>query len=504
MKSNLIGRNNFRLLLILIFVFGFLVRAIEVLTANFIFLFDQGRDYLAVENIVLNHKLTLIGASTGLHGIFSGPFWYYLLAIPFILWRGDPYGGQVLMLILGLMTLVLVFWMSKKIFNKKIALIAFFLTAISGPIMSQSTIIWNPNPATVLIVLCFYFFYQYFSTRKAIWLSASFFLISLMYNFEATVTIAFLFFSLLFLILIDRKTKMKAYLYSMGALLLGFMPAVIFELRHHFLQTKTFLRFFTGRETSLNSPSFKWLVQQDHLRAFWANFEGTFNHFLPAWGMAVFVILLILASVWLLQQKLLSKAQKKMFLYFCLFPLTTFAFYVFYPNAVWQWYLTHLYFVYIMIAAVTGYFLAKRIKIFKLVCFLILILMIFSGFKILKSRYSHDFFDLRGGAGIKGKIQAIDYIYNDAQGEQFNVLVFTPPIYDYPYRYLLGWYGEKKYGFVPQDKKEGLLYLWIDPDLNKPWTYKGWLETVIKEGEVLKEEKLPSGFIIQKRYVEKK
>lgn len=490
------------LLLLLIFLFGFAIRAVEVLTNNYVFLFDQGRDYLAVKEIVFNRKLTLIGASTGLHGIFSGPLWYYLLAIPFILWRGDPYGGQVLMLVLGLITLVLVFWMSKKIFNKKIALIAFFLTAVSRPIMSQSTIIWNPNPATVLIVLCFYFFYQYFSTRKTVWLFVSFFLISLIYNFEVTVTIAFLFYSFLFLILIDRKTKIKAYLYSTGTLLLGFVPAVMFELRHQFLQTKTILNFFTGRGASLNSPGFSWLVQQDHLKAFWANFEGTFNHFLPNWGMAIFAILLILASVWLLQQKSFSKAQKKIFLYFCLFPLATFVFYVFYPNAVWQWYLTHLYFVYIMIAAVTGYFLVKRIKIFRPICFLILALMVFAGFKVLRSRYSHDFFDLRGGAGIKGKIQAIDYIYNDAQGEQFNVLVFTPPIYDYPFRYLLGWYGEKKYGYIPQDKKEGLVYLWIEPDLNKPWTYQGWLETVVGGGKILKEEELPSGFIISKRLFE--
>ena len=78
----ILKRHYFPILLGLIFIFGFLVRAIEVLTNNYIFLFDQGRDYLVVKEIVLNHKLTLIGASTGLHGIFSGPFWYYLLTIP--------------------------------------------------------------------------------------------------------------------------------------------------------------------------------------------------------------------------------------------------------------------------------------------------------------------------------------------------------------------------------------------------------------------------------------
>ena len=84
----------------------------------------------------------------------------------------------------------------------------------------------------------------------------SFFLIALMYHFEVTVMFAFLAYSLLFLVLVDRKTKPRGYLYLISALLLGFMPALMFELRHQFLQTKTVLRFLTGEETSLSSPGF--------------------------------------------------------------------------------------------------------------------------------------------------------------------------------------------------------------------------------------------------------
>lgn len=57
----------------------------------------------------------------------------------------------------------------------------------------------------------------------------------------------------------------------------------------------------------------------------------------------------------------------------------------------------------------------------------------------------------------------------------------------------------KKYGYVPSKDKTGTFYLLIEPDPHKPWTYKGWLETVIKTGRVLKTVELPTGFIIQKR-----
>ena len=114
--------------------------------------------------------------------------------------------------------------------------------------------------------------------------------------------------------------------------------------------------------------------------------------------------------------------------------------------------------------------------------------------------YKNDFNDFGGVHKIKGKIQAIDYIYKDAAGKPFNIMIFTPPVYTYAYDYLLWWHGRKKYNFIPEKKKEDAFYLLIEPDPHKPWTYKGWLETVVKTGKVTKTVELPSGFIIQKRY----
>ena len=48
-------------------------------------------------------------------------------------------------------------------------------------------------------------------------------------------------------------------------------------------------------------------------------------------------------------------------------------------------------------------------------------------------------------------------------------------------------------------RRKGLVYLLIEKDTSKPWSYQGWLETVIKDGDVINTEQLTSGFIIQKR-----
>jgi hypothetical protein len=108
-----------------------------------------------------------------------------------------------------------------------------------------------------------------------------------------------------------------------------------------------------------------------------------------------------------------------------------------------------------------------------------------------------------GTAKIKGKMDAIDYIYRDAQGEKFSLFIFSPPIYTFPYDYILQWHAVKKYGYLPGQEKKGLFYLLIEKDNSKPWSYEGWLETVIKTGDIQETKILePSGFVIQKRYGE--
>src|SRR3990167_6976885 len=114
LTSNYSSLNNEKLIqittkivVILLFTLGISLRSVEVLNGNYLFGFDQGRDYMAVYNIVENHKFTLLGAevgagSAGLSGLFHGPGYYYLLSLMYILFRGDLYGGIVLMFFFGI------------------------------------------------------------------------------------------------------------------------------------------------------------------------------------------------------------------------------------------------------------------------------------------------------------------------------------------------------------------------------------------------------------------
>jgi len=196
-----------------------------------------------------------------------------------------------------------------------------------------------------------------------------------------------------------------------------------------------------------------------------------------------------------------KNAKLKVFIYYllCLVPISFFVF-SFLRNYVYNYYLIHLSLSYIIVFAYLIYasFKQKKNAILVGLIVVIVIITVFGVISAVKTSV-FDYSDYGGTAKLKGQMAAIDYIYNDAKGKPFGVLVFAPPVYTYPYDYLLWWYGNKKYNYIPYSEKKGTFYLLIEKDPAKPWSYRGWLETVIKSGKIIYTKTLPSGFIIQKR-----
>ena len=94
------------LVLYLLLIIGSFLRLQGVFSNSFAFTYDVGRDMLALWNIVYDHKIPLIGATTGLAGVFYGPWWYYFLTPFFVIFRGDPQGIAFLMSVIGVLSIV--------------------------------------------------------------------------------------------------------------------------------------------------------------------------------------------------------------------------------------------------------------------------------------------------------------------------------------------------------------------------------------------------------------
>jgi hypothetical protein len=101
----------------------------------------------------------------------------------------------------------------------------------------------------------------------------------------------------------------------------------------------------------------------------------------------------------------------------------------------------------------------------------------------------------------RNQLEVINYVYKEANGKKFKINVYTPPVFDYTYQYLFNWYGPKKYNYSPSQRGVGLAFFIIEPDpgyLDRP---KWWLEARVKDGKIIKEEKLKSGIVVQTREV---
>lgn len=493
--------SKFLALFLLIFFLLFLAavpRGIELLSHNYLFGYDQGEHFLQAKKIVVDLKPTLIGTEVGGGGgFFQGPGWYYLLAIPFILSNGDPYAGMVLMFVLGLLAVFFTFFFVRKMFDQMTAIFSAFLLAVSPAIIIQSRFIWPPFPVTFLTVFLLFFLYGVLQ-KKERYLPFLTLTLGLITHFE-TATAATLFINLLVLspaLFIKKLVSIRIVFLSIITLLLTQLPLIIFDLKHDFFNSKGILKLIFSASSVkvpiLQTFSNRWDVFRD-------NFLSTFPSGNVIWPLLILIICVGTISYILDKNNSFSKKSFVMFL--IVSPISLFMIFMKYGSFMWSWWILELNVYYCFLLGILLAYLWKKI-IIKVIIMGILFLFVGSYAYQTFNFYKNDFNDFGGVHKLNGKIQALDYIYANAKGKPFNLIIFTPPIYTYAYDYLLWWHGKQKYNYIPGKDKKGLFYLLMEPDPGKPWSYKGWLETVIKSGKVLETKEFPSSFIIQKRYAQ--
>jgi len=488
------------LLILLIIFLSFVPRSVEVLNQNPIFGFDQGREMFAAKNIIVNHKFILIGTEVGagqagISGIFHGPMYYYILTIPFVIFSGNPRGMTSLMFLFSTLTIFLGYYFGKKLFGKSGGLVTALFISISPVFIAQARFLWSPNLSSLFILLSLYFVYLLNVSKKYRNIFLAAFFAAFTYNFELAIAVPLSISLVLYSIFIFRK-RFKYYLFLFLGFVVGYLPMILFELRHGLMEIKGLASYVAGKGGSSGLSNNSFIL--DHLKSFIYNFKETFPAIDFNLSIIFFILLISISTYLLVKEKNINIKYFFSFLIF-LIPVNFFIFY-FLKNSVWNYYLIDLSFTYILLLTYVTYsfYHQKYIKLSILSYILIGILTIFAIESAIRVSI-YDYSDYGGTAKLKGKIDAIDYVYKDAKKVPFGLFTFSPPIYTYPYDYLLWWQGERKYNYLPYQEKKGTFYLLIEPDGGKPWTYKGWLETVIKTGTIIESKTLPSGFIVQKR-----
>ena len=273
--------------------------------------FDQERDYNTVKAIVVDHKFTLIGPRVvSSAGFFLGPFYYYLQVPFFLLLKGDPLYGAYFAAAVNLSVYLLIYFVLRRLTHSR-------LTASNAALLWLTTA--NRSSWNVSFVPLFFLLFLYFYKRPLI-LTFTFFL-SL--NFHPQM----IFLGPLWLYALTKhKLSLRQISLLVAAAILPFLPLIVFDLRHDFINTRAALSFLSasGSANAAGSP-FRPLYS---LTQFSTSLELLFSGFRHN---------LLLTSALLLTLAIFVFRERRYF-YFWLLPVLSILVLAFYRQRTWPEY----------------------------------------------------------------------------------------------------------------------------------------------------------------------
>lgn len=429
-------------LILFILLIGILYRLVLTWNGNFLFNMDNARDMVDVREMVELKKLRLTGPSSAIEGLFNGPFWYYLLSVPYILSSGDPYASILMEIVLWALG---GFFLLKLIspFGLLPTFVAGSMWVASDYVVLTNLYAFNPNPVILLTPLFIYLLKKYLETGKLIFSATTWFLGGLFFNFEMNYGVFIPPIVLITLFLSSNTNYLKTKNFWVGStfFILCLLPQVFFDLRHGFLMTKSIANYLAqGQHQSLDFGS---RVKSISL-SFYEVFSATLmNH-------KTFTLIILALFIPTLSRFFKIKDINPIVLICLALIFIPLILYLFIPVTVNGWHLGGPVAAFIILIG----FLVNRLLNFnfwgKTIGGLVGLFVLFFASSNILNFFTRDFGKPSSDPSLfKNETQAIDYVYKVAKGQNFKVYTYLPSVYDYPYQYLFWWYGQKKYGYIP-------------------------------------------------------
>ncbi|HVZ67442.1 MAG TPA: glycosyltransferase family 39 protein [Patescibacteria group bacterium] len=483
------------LILYAIIIVGSFLRIQGVLTNSFAFTYDVGRDMLALWDIVYSHHFPLIGATTGIPGVFYGPWWYYMLSPFFFIFQGDPRGIAIVMAVFGILSIILSYFVGKKIGGDFVGLAFAGVVSVSPIMISLSSQIWNPNIAPFPVLLIMFILADLYSQKKEkfIYYFCLGALLSLILDIELVFGSIFLIGMLVSMLFVKRiKLSIKSiFLFVLGFVLV-LLPRIVFDLRHNLLMTNAFISYFkNGAEPQ--SLTFMQLVMS-RLNVFFGDYSSALGGGNRIIGGIVLIYTAIVLIVYFRKARELEKIFIKITTtVIAVFVLGT----IFFSHDIWSHYLVGLPVFYIFLFVMgTSLVAIKKKNTIPLIIVLIVCVINFNPVAFV-SNFNKPLWV--GDASVyRNQIGVIDYVYANAKGHDFKYVVYTPPVHDYTYQYLFRWYGPKTYKYAPSDKSK-LAFFIIEPDPSNPGRITDWLKARVGDGNIINTKTLKGGIVVQTR-----
>ena len=248
-------KNNW--LIILIWLIGLFLRSYR--QGDLLgFYYDQGRDALMAQDIISVKNFPAIWPTTGIKGLYLGPFWFYLITPGYFFGRGNPAVASLFIGFLESLTIPLIYLLLKKYWNKTGAILASTFWSLSYYLILSSRWFSNPSPLPFFVLLILYFLLRVFNDKEYKYWPLISFLLGISLQLEAASAVFFIPTILIFSLINYRnliKIKFKFWFQAILSFFILLLPQLAFEIKNNFFITKNFFGFLTGRINSDNGKS---------------------------------------------------------------------------------------------------------------------------------------------------------------------------------------------------------------------------------------------------------
>lgn len=361
------------------------------------FAFDHGRDALAVLHLIKTLNPVFIGPWTSIPGLYFGPLWYYLLTPGHWLLQGNPLAGPWTMFFIGLIMIGLAF----KYLGKVEAIIM-----ATAPLWLQLSIsASNAFPMGLVGLLLVIGLEKKF---QPFWLGI---IVGLGFHFSSALAVFWL--VSVPLLFVKPKNWLK---FCLGVSLI-FIPQILFEIKHNFSQSQAVINYFAAGESQQLTPGKILIVSRSILHEL--NLAILPN--IP-W-LEIFPLITLIAGIFIRPKLTLL----------ILVPIIGFWFLHYNP-----WY---AYGLGPLMVVLFAKLLRRLPKILTVIAIFSLFLAI--GLKLAVFWQQEKQSLSVNKSFLPAKIQALNYVYNQAGDQPFASYQYHPEIYDYAYQYLYIWQGFK-------------------------------------------------------------
>ena len=401
--------------------------------------FDADQEELAFKaKELLSGDPVLLGPKTSVGGFSIAPAFTYLWAIFSFVLRGAPVSGAYLSVFLGILTVLIFYFIGKEVFNRKTGL---FLAGLSA--FSFNLITWDQNPwAPSLFYLSqiILLYGAYLSTRKEWGIVFVALGAALGINSHFAIFISFLGIIVYWVFNRPILKNKKFVLYALGIAFLSYLPPLLYDLKNNFVNLKRLFGVFVGSPEGTSAS-----VAKIFKSLYYSTASVIYPY--PDEGLAKVIFLgVIIFAVWKL---LTDKKFKTLIVLFLLSIVLPGMVFVFWRQNFSEYYLMSAIPSFILLVGYTFFkYKGEKDFLWAVIVFFLLMNII-------------SWMEYKRPLNLDAKMNAVEYILSKTSSKNFGVSLSVDDGYQFGYKYIFSSHGVEP--DIPPLKDQKEIYTIVVP-----------------------------------------